>query len=200
MDRQVHVLGFSGSLRKASFNTGLIRAASQLMPERMTLEEFDLSSIPLYNADNDGPHAPGSVLAFKSRIAAADALLIATPEYNYSIPGVLKNAIDWASRTPTDSPLREKPVGMMGAGGVMGTVRAQTHLRQILHFNGAFALLKPEVYVSRAREKFDDEGRLTDDDTMKQIRAFLDALYAWVLRLNPTRQAGPGKENSFTTS
>ena len=149
------------------------------------MEAFDLSAIPLYNGDLDGPDAPASVRAFKAGIAASDGLLIVTPEYNYSVPGVLKNAIDWASRSPADSPLRGKPLAMMGAGGAMGTVRAQMHLRQILHFNGTLPLQKPEVYVSRASEKFDSQGNLIDEDTKKQVRALLEALYAWILRLNP---------------
>ncbi len=181
----LHVLGISGSLRTGSFNTGLLRAATELLPEGMTLEVFDLTPIPVYNADADGANTPESVRHFKSRIATADALLIATPEYNYSIPGVLKNAIDWASRTPKDSPLSGKPVAMMGAGGVMGTVRAQMHLRQILLFNGTLLLAKPELYVAGARDKFDVAGNLTDEVTKNAIRALLEALAAWTLRLNP---------------
>ena len=191
MARTVHILGISGSLRKASSNSGLLRAASQLLPEKMTMEVFDLAPLPFYNGDLDGPHAPGPVLDFRKRIAAADALLIATPEYNYSVPGVLKNAIDWASRPPAESPLTGKPVAMLGAGAAMGTVRAQAHLRQILQFNGTLPLQKPEVYVSRAAEKFDSQGNLADDDTKKHVRALLEALYAWVLRLSP-RESGRG--------
>jgi len=127
----VHVLGISGSLRKASYNTALLRPASELLPRGMTLEVFDLSSIPLYNDDVRALGFPKPVQEFRSRIAAADALLIATPEYNFSIPGVLKNAIDWASRPP-DPPLDGKPLAIMGAStGNFGTVRAQMHLRQV---------------------------------------------------------------------
>lgn len=183
MMKSIHVLGFSGSLRKASLNAGLLRAAVELLPEGMTLERFDLHGIPLYNADIDGDHPPEPVLQFKNRIAAADALLIVTPEYNYSVSGVLKNAIDWASRPPKASPLNGKPLAMMGAGGVMGTLRAQTHLRQILQFNGTLPLQKPEVYVARAWEKFDSNGNLIDEETKKQVRSLLEGLRSWVLRL-----------------
>ena len=184
----IHVLEFSGSLRKASFNAGLLRAAGELLPEGMTLERFDLHPIPLYNADIDGDNPPEPVREFKNRIAAADALLIVTPEYNYSVSGVLKNAIDWASRPPKTSPLDGKPLAMMGAGGVMGTLRAQTHLRQILQFNGTLPLQKPEVYVARAWEKFDADGNLIDAETRKQVRALLEALRVWVLRLSSTEK------------
>ncbi len=153
MTSPIRVLGFSGSLRKGLYNTALLRAASELLPEGMTLGIFDLSPIPLYNGDVEVAGAPESVQNFKARIAAADALLIATPEYNYSIPGVLKNAIDWASRPPKDSPLNGKPLAMMGAGGLLGTVRAQMHLRDILLHNNVLVLNKPEVYVARAAEK-----------------------------------------------
>ena len=184
----IHVLGVSGSLRKTSFNSGLLRAAGELLPDGMTLERFDLHSIPLYNADIDGDHPPEPVLEFKNRIAVADALLIVTPEYNYSVSGVLKNAIDWASRPAKASPLNGKPLAMMGAGGVMGTLRAQTHLRQILQFNGTLPLQKPEVYVAKAWEKFDANGNLIDEDTKKQVRSLLEALRSWVIRLASTEK------------
>ncbi len=128
MSRPVRVLGFAGSLRKGSYNRALLRAAGQLAPEEMSLEVFDLSPIPLYNADIEAAGVPEPVHEFKERIAAADALLIVTPEYLYSVPGVLKNALDWASRLPKDSPLNRKPVAITGAGGLFGTVRAQGHL------------------------------------------------------------------------
>ncbi|MDZ7292114.1 MAG: NAD(P)H-dependent oxidoreductase [candidate division KSB1 bacterium] len=180
----IHVLGFAGSLRKASYNAALLRAASELLPEGMTLEIFDLAPIPLYNNDVEAAGAPEAVRNFKECIRTADALLIATPEYNYSIPGVLKNAIDWASRPPKDSPLSGKPLAIMGAStGQWGTVRAQLHLRQICFANNMFPLNKPEVLVTRAAEKFDAAGRLTDETTRKYVRALLEALHAWTLRL-----------------
>jgi chromate reductase, NAD(P)H dehydrogenase (quinone) len=183
MTHELHILGIAGSLRTASVNAGLLRAAATVLPAGMTLEVFDLSPIPLYNGDLDGPNAPESVRHFKERIAAADALLVATPEYNYSVPGVLKNAIDWASRPPKETPLNGKPLAMMGAGGIMGTVRAQMALRQIAVFNNMFPLNKPEVLVTRSWEKFDAEGNLKDEATLPQIRALLEALAHWTRRL-----------------
>jgi chromate reductase len=183
MTAPIHVLGFSGSLRGASYNSALLRAAAELLPAGMTLETFDLAPIPLYNPDIDGPDAPESVLRFKERITAADALLIATPEYNYSFSGVLKNAIDWASRPPRASPLSGKPLAIMGAGGMFGTVRAQLHLRQVATECNLLALNKPEVRVTRPWEKFDDQGRLADEQTRGELRALLEALAAWTRRL-----------------
>jgi chromate reductase len=183
MADKIHVLGFSGSLRKGSFNTALLRAAAELLPEGMALEIFDLSPLPLFNSDLEAQGMPEVVKNFKARIAAADALLIATPEYNYSIPGVLKNAIDWASRTPKDSPLNGKPLAMMGAAGMMGTVRAQMHLRDVLLHNNVMVLNKPEVYITRAAEKFDAERRLIDEPARQRIRELLAALRDWTLRL-----------------
>jgi chromate reductase, NAD(P)H dehydrogenase (quinone) len=178
----MHVLGISGSLRKASHNTGLLRAAMEVLPEGVTLERFDLTPIPFYNSDLESRGEPAAVTEMKARIAAADALLIATPEYNYSVSGVLKNALDWASRPVRSSPLNGKPLAMMGAGGSQGTVRAQMHLRQILLHNGVLVLPKPELYVYNAREKFDAEGNLTDERTRQSLRALLEALLAWTGR------------------
>lgn len=181
--RSIRVLGISGSLRKASYNTGLLRAASELLPEEMTLETFDLSHIPLYNDDVRALGYPEPVQEFRDRITAADALLIATPEYNFSIPGVLKNAIDWASRPP-NPPLDGKPVAMMGAStGNFGTVRAQMHLRHVCVNTNMLPLNKPEVLVMRAQEKFDAEGRLTDETARGFIRDLLLALLQWTLLL-----------------
>jgi chromate reductase len=179
----MHVLGFSGSLRKGSYNTALLRAASELLPKGMTLEVFGLSSTPLYNDDVRALGFPKPVQEFRDRIAAADALLIATPEYNFSIPGVLKNAIDWASR-PFDPPLDGKPVAIMGAStGNFGTVRAQMHLRQVCVFCNMFPVNKPEVLVMRAREKFDASGRLIDETARGFLRDLLTALVDWTQRL-----------------
>jgi chromate reductase len=179
----IHVLGISGSLRKSSYNTRLLAAASELLPEGMTLETFDLSPIPLYNDDVRAVGFPQPVQQFRGRIAEADALLIATPEYNYSIPGVLKNAIDWASR-PSDPPVNGKPVAIMGAStGNFGTVRAQMHLRQVCVFCNMFPLNRPEVLVMRAQEKFDADGRLVDETTRTFVRDLLVALSDWTQRL-----------------
>jgi chromate reductase, NAD(P)H dehydrogenase (quinone) len=175
----IRILGLSGSLRNGSANSGLLRAAGELLPDDVTLETFDLSAIPLYNADHDGEAAPQAVRSLKASIAAADALLIATPEYNYSIPGVLKNAIDWASRPPKDSPLDGKPLAIMGAGGVMGTVRAQMALRQVAVFTNMHVLNRPEVLISRAWEKFDANGNLIDETSRQAVRALLESLSKW---------------------
>jgi len=179
----VRVLGISGSLRKASHNTGLLRAALTMLPEGMTLEIAEIGSLPLYNGDLEAAGEPAPVSELKSRIGSADAVLIACPEYNYSVTGVLKNALDWASRPVKTSPLNGKPLAMMGAGGAQGTVRAQMHLRQILLHNGALALPKPELYVYRSREKFDEAGELTDDHTKESLRTLLQALRAWTRRM-----------------
>lgn len=184
MDR-IHVLGVAGSLRKASYNRALLAATEELLPDGMTLEIYDLVDIPLYNGDLEAKHTPESVMRFKERIAAADALLIATPEYNYSIPGVLKNAIDWASRPPGATPLNNKPAALMGAStGAWGTVRAQLHLRQVFVFTNTLVLTQPQVLVNFAESKFDEQGRLTDEHTRQLIGKLLEALAAWTRRLN----------------
>ena len=182
----IRILGISGSLRRSSHNAGLLRAARELLPDGMTMTTFDIGQLPHYNADLDGDKAPESVRAFKRALAEADGLLFVTPEYNYSVPGVLKNAIDWASRTAKDSPLNGKPVAMMGAGGVMGTVRAQAHLRQILLFNGTLQLAKPEVYIQRSWEKFDADGTLTDEASRTLVRQLLEQFAGWIKRVRQT--------------
>jgi chromate reductase len=183
MSISVHVVGFSGSLRKSSYNSGLLRAAQETLPEGMTLEVLDLSGLPFFNQDVEAAGVPEAVRIFKERIKAADALLIATPEYNYSIPGVLKNALDWASRPMRDSALNDKPVAIMGAGGMMGSGRAQYHLRQIGVGTNMHILNRPEVLVPRAMEKFDAEGHLKDETVRQQVKDLLLALGTWTRRL-----------------
>ena len=185
MSHPLHILAFSGSLRKASLNTALLREAAALLPDGVTLEIFDLSPIPLYNGDVEAAGVPEAVRQFKAKIAEADALLVACPEYNYSVTGVLKNALDWASRPAKDSPLHGKPLAMLGAGGQSGTMRAQFHLRQMLVHSNVLVLNKPEVYIQRAFEKFDAEGRLKDEALREQVRHLVAALVAWTRRLNP---------------
>jgi chromate reductase len=181
---KLRVLGFAGSLRRNSFNRGLIRAALQVAPEGMAIETFDLAPIPLYNADVEEKGLPPPVAEFKEKIRAADALLIATPEYNYSVPGLLKNAIDWASRPANQSPLQKKPAALMGAsGGQMGTARAQLALRQSFVFTETLVLPKPDIYVSHAAKSFDAEGNLTDEKLRERIQLLLDALARWVVLL-----------------
>jgi len=178
----IHVLGFAGSLRKGSYNRGLLRAAAELLPEGMTLETFDLIDIPLYNGDIEAQGLPEPVQRFRERIAAVDALLIATPEYNHSISGVLKNAIDWVSRPP-NQPLNGKPVAIMGGGGVFGSVRAQIHLRYLLVSLNMAQLNKPEVLIPNIAEKFDENITLIDSDIHQRIRTMLEALANWTRKL-----------------
>jgi len=174
----INVLGFSGSLRKASYNSGLLRAAKEVLPANMSLEIFDISPIPLFNQDL-ASNPPESVTTFKDKIAKADALLIAIPEYNYSIAGVLKNAMDWASRPAKDSPLNGKPFAMMGAGGRLGTARAQYHFRQIAVYTNMFTFNRPELFVPSAYEKFDKEGNLLDESIKERVKVLLETLADW---------------------
>jgi chromate reductase len=184
MSSPIHVLGFSGSLRKGSFNSAALRAAMAVLPEDVTMEIFDLSPLPLYNQDLEAAGIPASVQAFKARLAAADALLIATPEHNYSVTAALKNAVDWASRPPGQSPLPGKPVAILGASrGMLGTFRAQYHLRQILVSLDMHPVNRPEVIIGKAAERFDAEGHLTDQATRDIIASLMEALTAWTRRL-----------------
>lgn len=183
---QLQVLGIAGSLRRHSFNRGLIEAARELAPERMLIRTGDLAAIPLYNADVQAEGDPEPVAALKAQIAAADALLIATPEYNHLLPGVLKNAIDWVSRPLATTVFRRKPVAIMGAsGGSTGTARAQLGLRQVLASVECYVLPGPQVLVANAADRFDADGRLTDERTREHIRALLAAFAEWVDRVRP---------------
>jgi chromate reductase len=183
MEQPIKILGFAGSLRKNSYNKALLRAASQLTPKNVVLETFDLEGIPPFNQDLEN-QPPDKVKDFKAKIKAADAILIATPEYNYSIPGVLKNAIDWASRPYSDNSFNGKPVAMMGASiGALGTVKAQYHLRHCFVFLNMYPLNSPEVMVSHAPEKFDENGRLKDEETRQRVTKLLESLVAWTVRL-----------------
>ena len=182
-DTLLNVLALSGSLRAASFNSAALRAAQKLAPPGMVITIHGLDGIPLYNEDVKALGYPPAVQALRDAIKAADALLIATPEYNFSISGVLKNAIDWASRPP-EQPFDDKPVAILGAsGGMLGTARAQYHLRQCFLFLNGHVLNKPEVMISTAASRFDTQGNLTDETTQGLIRAQLEALRDWTLRL-----------------
>jgi chromate reductase len=185
MSEPLHLFGISGSLRRASFNTGLMHAVRDELPEGMTLDLYDrLGEIPPYDEDVRTKGVPEPVADLRERIGKAHALVIATPEYNYSIPGVLKNAIDWASRPP-HHPFAGKAVAILGAAGSrLGTARAQYHLRQVCVYLDMHPLNKPEVFVSMAPEKFDADGKLTDDATRKMIKDLLVALGAWTLKLS----------------
>jgi chromate reductase len=179
----VRILGFAGSLRRASYNRALLRAAVQLAPPGMTLVTFDLIDVPLYNADAEAAGDPPAVAALKQAIREADAVLFVTPEYNHGVPGVMKNAVDWASRPPRSAALDRKPVGIIGASpGMTGSARGQSQLRQAFEFTNSYCMPQPEILVFRAHEKFDAEGRLTDEATAKYLRAYLEALAAWALR------------------
>lgn len=179
MNRPITILGFAGSLRKNSYNKALLRAAMELLPKDAELEIFDLEGIPPFNQDLEG-QMPDKVREFKKKIRAADAILIATPEHNYSVPGVLKNAIDWASRPYGDNSFEDKPVAIMGAStGRLGTARAQYHLRQIFVFLNMHPINRPEVMVANARENIDENGRLKDELSRKLMRELLENLIAW---------------------
>lgn len=172
----IQILGFAGSLRKGSFNKSILNAALDLLPPDTTLEIFDLEGIPPFNQDLE-KDLPERVKEFKGKIRAADAILIATPEYNYSIPGVLKNAIDWASRPYPDNPFEGKPVAIMSAStGMLGGARAQYHLRQTFVFLDMHPVNRPEVFVTFAPQKIDERGKLTDEQTRKFIGQLLVAL------------------------
>ncbi len=177
------VVAVVGSLRKDSYNRLLLSAAVELKPADMEIEEFPIGQIPLYNEDVREMGFPPLVDTFRKKIRHADALLIITPEYNYSVSGVLKNAIDWASRPP-DQPFNDKPAAIMGASGsILGTARAQYHLRQTCVFLNMHVVNKPEVMIARAGDKFDASGKLTDETARKLIGELLVNLATWTHRL-----------------
>ena len=176
-------LGISGSLRTQSFNTAALRAAAELTPDGMTITLASISNVPLYNDDVLAAGIPASVAALRDRIAASAGVIIATPEYNYSVPGVLKNAIDWLSRTDPQ-PFAGKPIGIIGASpGNIGTARAQYDLRKSFVYLDAHVLNKPEIMIGAAHTRFDAEGRLTDQATRDFLQTMLAALRDWTLRL-----------------
>jgi chromate reductase len=183
MSRQITVFGFAGSLRKGSYNRALLRVAAELLPEEAQLEIWDLAGIPPFNQDLEN-QMPEIIKGFKAKIKAADAILIATPEHNFSVPGVLKNAIDWASRPYGDNSFEGKPVAIMSAStGLLGGARAQYHLRQTFVFLDMHPVNKPEVIVTFARDKIDEQGNVTDETTRKIIKQLLESLVAWTKRL-----------------
>jgi chromate reductase len=186
MGGTVRILGIAGSLRKASYNRAALRAARQLVPDGATLEIAEIDGIPAYNQDvNDQP--PPAVQELKVKVRAADAVLFVTPEYNYSIPGVLKNAIDWVSRANGENAWAGKPVAVMGVStGLLGAARAQYHLRQVFVFLDMHPVNKPEVMIARAAEKFDADLNLTDGKTREFVAALLGSLVSWTRRLSGT--------------
>ncbi|PSC06130.1 NADPH-dependent FMN reductase [Alsobacter soli] len=170
------VLGISGSLRKGSFNSAALRAAVELAPEGLAVEPLGIGDIPLYNEDVRSQGLPAPVQSLRDALKRADGVLIVTPEYNYSVPGVLKNAIDWASRPP-EQPFDRKPLAIMSAStGQLGGARAQYHLRQVFVALNARVLNRPEIMIAQAAGKFDESGRLADEPTREFIRKLLGAL------------------------
>ena len=187
MADEVKMLGIAGSLRRQSYNRAALRAAVKLVPSGIALTTFDLDGIPPFNQDHE-KEPPHPVRELKAAILHADAILIVTPEYNYSVPGVLKNAIDWASRPYGENAWNAKPVGIMGASiGMLGTGRAQYHLRQMFVFLNMFALNQPEVMIANASEKFDEQGNLKDPTTVQKIKELLEALVEWTIQLKKAR-------------
>lgn len=188
---KLRVVGISGSLRKGSYNSSLLRAAKRLAPKGMEIQEVSIAELPLYNEDLREMGYPPEVLALREAIAAADAVLLVTPEYNYSISGVLKNAIDWISRPP-NPPFVDKPVAIQSASpGSLGGARAQYHLRQICVYLNAHVLNQPEVFVAQADKKFDGRGELLDEKTTEFVQKQLIALRDWTLRLRREEPAQP---------
>lgn len=187
MNDTIHLVALSGSLRKDSYNTKLLHHAVQSVPEGVTIEEISIADIPLYNGDLDLPIAserPAAVRAFREALSRADGLVIVSPEYNYSIPGPLKNAIDWASRGE-DSPLLRKPVALMGATpGMWGTARMQLAFNAVFQFLDMRPVYKPEVMIADAKNKFDTSGALTDEKAKDLVRRKLQALKALILQMS----------------
>ena len=183
MSKSIRILGIAGSLRRESYNRAALRAATQLLPEDATIDVFELDGIPGFTEDEE-QNPPAKVAELKQRIREADAILIVTPEYNYSVPGVLKNAIDWASRPYGDSAWNGKPAAIMGASiGALGTARAQYHLRQMFVFLNMFPINQPEVMIGNASGRFDAQGNLTDEATKKLIRQLLQNLVEWTRKI-----------------
>ncbi len=184
MNSPKKILGIVGSLRKQSYNKWLMQAAQKLAPDNLEIEIFDLQNIPLFNQDNELA-MPASVTEFKQKIEAADAILIATPEYNYSFPGVLKNAMDWASRPQGQNSFSGKPAAVMGATPhALGASRAIYQLRQTFVFLDLHVLNKPEIMMPFAADKFNESGELTDKHTIDKLHEFLGIFSDWIERLS----------------
>ena len=178
---ELKFLGICGSLRRQSTNAGLLRAAMAELPDGVTMEIADLSAVPFYSADLS--EKPAAVQTLLAQMGAADALVLACPEYNYSIAPALKNALDWASREPNNALLAGKPAAILGAGGGMGTSRAQYHLRQVCVFLDLHPLNKPEVFANAFAGGFDADGNLTDAKLIQQVAAQMQALATWARQI-----------------
>ena len=189
MNQPIRILGIAGSLRRKSYNRAALRAAQQLAPEDAVIDIFELDGIPVFSED-DELQPPVKIVELKKRIREADAILFVTPEYNYSIPGGLKNAIDWASRPYGDNAWNGKPVAVMGASlGMLGTARAQYHLRQVFVFLNMLAINQPEVMIANAGQNFDAEGNLTNERTKNSIRQLLANLVGWTRGLQKAKES-----------
>ena len=183
IEEPARVVAFAGSLRRRSFNRALIEAAREIAPPGLTIESVEIGGLPFYDADLEAQGDPPAVTEFKTALASADGILIATPEYNDGVPGVLINALDWGSRLPGRSPLAGKPTMVMGASpSQVGTARAQLHLRQVLGHVQARVLPPPELLVARAHERFDAELRLTDEGTRRLLADLLRRFAIWIAR------------------
>jgi chromate reductase, NAD(P)H dehydrogenase (quinone) len=183
MADNLKILGISGSLRKGSYNSGALRAAVELCPDGAEIEVFDIAPIPPFNQDED-QDPPAIIREFKEKILAADAIVFATPEYNYSIPGVLKNAIDWASRPYGQSAWEGKPAAIMGASiGGIATARAQYDLRKMMVFLNMFPINRPEVMIGNCSDRYDEQGKLIDEPTRAIIKEMLEKLIAWTKKI-----------------
>ena len=183
MNDSIKILGIPGSLRRSSYNRAALLAAQTLLPAGVSLEVFDLEGLPLFNQDTEAQPTP-KLAEFKNKIREADAILFSTPEYNYSIPGVLKNAIDCASRPYGDNAWSGKPVAVMGASiGLFGSARAQYHLRQCFIFLNMLPINQPEVMIGHAAKAFDGEGKLTDETSRKLMRQLLENIANWTAQL-----------------
>ncbi|WP_163269895.1 NADPH-dependent FMN reductase [Chelativorans alearense] len=184
MKGATRIAGVSGSLRKGSYNTAALRAAANLAPEDIEIDIITLEDIPLFNEDVEAKGFPDPVVRLHETIRPVDGVLFSTPEYNYSIPGVLKNAIDWLSRPERKSSIYKKPAAIMGATpSMIGTARAQAHLRQVAYYNAMPLLASSEVLIFRAGEKFDDDGRLQDEETKKFLADMIIDFRDWIRRL-----------------
>ncbi len=185
MSEPVRILGFGGSLRKGSYSRAILNAALELIPKNATLEIFEIRDFPPFNADEED-NPPQIVVKFKEKIKAADGILISTPEYNYSVPGFLKNAMDWASYPYEDNAFEGKPVAIMSSStGSIGGARAQYHLRQSFVFVHMHPINTPEVIVSNADKKIGEDGKVNDEKTRAKIAALLESLVAWTKVINP---------------
>ena len=189
MNQPIRILGIAGSLRRKSYNRAALRAAQQLAPEDAVINIFELDGIPVFSEDNER-HPPVKIVELKKRIREADAILFVTPEYNYSIPGGLKNAIDWAARPYGDNAWNGKPVAVMGASlGTLGTARAQYHLRQVFVFLNMLAINQPEVMIANAGQNFDAEGNLTNETTKNHNRQLHANLVGWTRGLQKAKES-----------